>query len=185
MYAVHRQEQVLPHTFAQCSIPTRPSTSQYYCNTLQVLRILESHRIGNVAPKDRKPDSAFIVDLFGNEPSRSSQLTVINPKPYRWLPTTRIYNHFLVTKAHLAALKPRHPPSPPTLLPRTISFSSAIICLFPTSTLPPSCSQLQVKLLLLLLLPPYPYHLRRRHSRAHSALSRRSESQGTLFNLKI
>jgi hypothetical protein len=48
-----------------------------------VLRILESHRIGNVAPKDRKPDSAFIVDLFANEPPRSNQLTVINPKPYR------------------------------------------------------------------------------------------------------
>ena len=41
----------------------------------QVLRILESHRIGNVAPADRKPDSSFIVDLFANEPTRSSQLT--------------------------------------------------------------------------------------------------------------
>jgi hypothetical protein len=73
MYAVHRQEQVHAHTFLQCFIVT-PS---------QVLRILESHRIGNVAPKDRKPDSSFIVDLFANEPPRSNQLTVINPKPYR------------------------------------------------------------------------------------------------------
>lgn len=85
MYAVHRQEQVDTRGFLSCvvvfcfiwlrAVP--------HCNALQVLSILESHRIGNVAPKDRKPDSAFVVDLFANEPSRSSELTVVNPKPYR------------------------------------------------------------------------------------------------------